>query len=146
MGRTKLLGVSICALISAAVAQQSSPQTPEDALTTRELIAWSQLQKPQPAPQPLPAQDTPVPQPEPPRDQQAKPPADPHRYQEPVQWLSGKVVKQGGRYLLQLASHISYELEGEGDLSSYESQNVSVFGPVNAERMTIRALEIKLRS
>ena len=68
----------------AAVAQQSAPQTPEDAYTSRELIAWSQLQIPQPAPQPLPPKDGHVPQPEQPQDQQPKPPADPHTQQEPI--------------------------------------------------------------
>lgn len=146
MNRTKLLGVAISALVPFAAAQQANPQTPEDALTTRELIAWSQLQKPQPAPQPLPPEDTPVPQPEQPRDQQAKLPADPHSHPEPVQWLTGKIVKDGGRYLLQLTSQTRYQLEAESDLARYESQSVSVLGPVNMERMTIRAVEIKLLS
>jgi len=148
MKRTNLLGIAICAMLSFSSAQQSNPQTPEDALTTRELIAWSQLQKPQPAPQPLPPSEAPIPQPEQPRDQQSRPPAEPHRQQEPAQWISGKVVRDGGRFLLELAGNRngSYQLESEADLTRYESQDVRIFGPINRRLMTIRALSIELAS
>ena len=55
--RTNLLVALLLAIppIAAAQqpdsAQQPNSKTPEDAFSTRELIAWSQLQKPQPAPQ-----------------------------------------------------------------------------------------------
>jgi hypothetical protein len=147
MNRTKLLGIVICAMAPFAGAQQSNPQTPEDALTTRELIAWSQLQKPQPAPQPLPPPET-IPQPEQPRDQQSKTPADPHLQQEPAQWVTGKIVRDGGRFLLQLAGNrnSSYRLEGEVNLGKYESRNVRIFGPLNLELMTIHAISVELLS
>jgi hypothetical protein len=66
------------------LAQQPTSPTPEDAYTSRELIAWSQLQKPQPAPQPMPPNDSVVPEPGPPKDQQPKTPADPHSQREPA--------------------------------------------------------------
>lgn len=85
MARTTTLLVT-CLLLSSvvALAQQSTPQTPEDAYTSRELIAWSQLQTPQPMPQPLPPADKQVPQPEQPQDQRSKSPSDPHIQQEPI--------------------------------------------------------------
>ena len=58
----------------------------------RDLIAWSQLQQPQPVPQPLPPRDAPVPQPEQPPDQQAKPPADSQKQQEPAISNTGKTI------------------------------------------------------
>jgi hypothetical protein len=76
---------------AAALAQQSPPQTPEDAFTSRELIAWSQLQAPQPAPQPLPQKDQQVPQPEQPQEQQPKLPSDPHAEQQPIPSCNGNV-------------------------------------------------------
>lgn len=92
MARTMTLLIPCLLLTSvAALAQQSSPQTPEDAYTTRELIAWSQLQVPQPTPQPLPPNDKQVPQPEQPQDQQAKLPSDPHTEQEPTHSSDGNV-------------------------------------------------------
>jgi hypothetical protein len=90
MLRTILLFLTAVALTPVASAQSPNPQTPEDAYTSRELIAWSNLQKPQPMPQPLPDRDAPVPQPEQPPDQQAKPPADPQKQQEPAMSNSGK--------------------------------------------------------
>ena len=66
------------------LAQQPSPQTPEDAYTSRELIAWSQLQVPQPIPQPLPPKQPAAPQPEQPKEQQPKPSIGQHEQQEPV--------------------------------------------------------------
>ena len=148
MNRTKLLGIAICAMGSFAFAQQSNPQTPEDAFTTRELIAWSQLQKPQPTPQPLPPVETPVPQPEQPRDQQAKPPADAHKQQEPAQWISGRVVKKGNKFLLQLPGNRNsgYQLDADGDLGRYEGRNVRIFGPLNTDLLTIHAVSIQLLS
>jgi len=85
MDRTTTLLVAGLLLIAAdAVAQQTTPPTPEDAYTSRELIAWSQLQTPQPAPQPLPQREPAVPQPQQSEDQQNKSPADPHTQQEPI--------------------------------------------------------------
>lgn len=156
---TNLLAGLILALASVAVAQEAqlpNPQTPEDAMGTRQLIAWSSLQKPQPAPQPLPPPDTPIPQPG--DDQQAKPPSDPHRDQAPAaqssehspeaQSFTGKIVKDSGRgkYVLQVASNTSYELEGEGDLNQYENQTVKVVGNLDKASNTIHVVKIELLS
>ena len=84
MARTTTLLSCLLLIPLAGLAQQSSPQTPEDAYTSRELIAWSQLQMPQPAPQPLPPKEKQVPQPEQPQDQQPQSPSDPHIEQEPI--------------------------------------------------------------
>ena len=43
---------------------QAPPQSPEDAFVIQQLVAWTRVQKPQPAPQPLPPRDQPVPQPD----------------------------------------------------------------------------------
>jgi len=81
-----LLGIPLAALV-----RQSSPQTPENAYTSRELIAWSQLQIPQPVPQPLPHKDKQTPPPEQPHDQQPKSPSDPHIEQETIPAEKDKV-------------------------------------------------------
>jgi len=92
MIRTKLLALATLALAPVALAQRPGAQTPEDAYTSRDLIAWSQLQQPQPVPQPLPPRDAPVPQPQQPPDQQAKPPADSQKQQEPAISNTGKTI------------------------------------------------------
>ena len=103
---TNLLVALVLTLPPVALAQnlQSGSQVPEDALTTRQLIAWSGLQKPQPAPQPLPPRDTPIPQPDQPKDQQSSPPADPSHEQTPTQSFTGKILEDGGKYVLRVGS------------------------------------------
>src|SRR5258708_39801003 len=105
---------------------QQAPQYPEDALAPRQLIAWSYLQKPQPAPQPLPPRDTPLPQPDP-QDRQAKPPANPQD-QTPTQSFTGKIVKDGGKYVLKVASNMTYQLDGQDRLKQYENQDRKIIG------------------
>lgn len=156
---TNLLAALVFALASLAVAQEpqlANPPTPEDAMQTRQLIAWSSLQKPQPAPQPLPPPDTPIPQPGDQPDQQAKPPADSHSDQSPAaqstdhssetQSFTGKIVKDSGKYVLKVASNTSYQLEGEGDLDQYENQSVKVVGKLDKATNTIHVLKIELLS
>src|ERR1700757_3982995 len=94
---TTLLTLVLLLCPAGTLAQQSSPRTPEDAHTTRELIAWSQWQTPQPTPQPLPPKDKQVPQPEQPKDQQPTPPVDPNDRQQPIQSHGGITLQQSNR-------------------------------------------------
>jgi hypothetical protein len=104
---------------SLAVAQDSlSPRTspsPEDAFSTRELVAWSYMQTPQPAPKPLPLPD----------DQIAR--EDQQRIaQSDAQLFIGKIVKDSGIDTLQ-ASNATFILDGLIDARS-ENQNVRILG------------------
>jgi uncharacterized protein DUF5818 len=136
------------AIASFAVAQepQHNQQTPEDAFGTRQLIAWSNLQKPQPAPQPLPPRDSPIPEPGQQPDQQAKSPADPQSEQSPAQSFTGKIVKEGAEYVLRAASNTTYELEEQGEAKQYENQNVRVTGTLDPTTHKIHILKIELMS
>ena len=114
-------------------------------MATQELIAWSRMQKPQPAPQPLPPRDTPVPQP----DQQGQQPAQPQTPpdQTPTtQSFTGKIIKDGDKYVLKVASNITYELQEQGNLTQYENQNVKVVGNLDKSTNTIRVAKIELLS
>jgi Protein of unknown function (DUF5818) len=126
---------------------QLTPQFPDDALASQQLIAWSRLQKPQPAPQPLPPRDTPIPQPDQ-QGQQAQPPADPQNpnQQSPTQTFTGKIVKDGGKYVLKVASNSSYQLDAQGDVKQYENQDVKVIGNLDTVSNTIRVVKIELLS
>jgi Protein of unknown function (DUF5818) len=124
---------------------QLIPQFPENALAPRQLIAWSWLQKPQPAPQPLPPRDTPIPQPDQ-QDEQAKPPANPQNQQTPTQSFTGKIVKDGGRYVLKMASNTTYQLDGQDDVKQYENQEVKIIGSLDTGSNTIRIVKIELLS
>ena len=137
--------LTFCLLMIAPVAfpQQSAPQTPEDAYTSRELIAWSQLQTPQPTPQPLPPRGAPVPQPEQPQDQQAKLPADPKNQQEPAQSYVGEIIKSGNQYVLQTGDNTKYQLNANGILGVYANQNVKVVGNIDPNAKSIWVLRVE---
>ena len=124
---------------------QVKPQFPEDALQSQQLVAWSRLQKPQPAPQPLPPRDTPLPQPDP-QDQPGKQPANPQNQQTPTQSFTGKIVKNGGSYVLKVASNATYQLDSQGDMGQYEDQDVKVIGKLDTASNTIRVVKIELLS
>jgi len=148
--KTAFLGASISVGLFFTLtlqAQDTRPnsQVPEDAFSTRQLIAWTGLQKPQPAPQPLPPRDTPVPQPDQPQDQQATPPADPHSDQTPTQSFTGKIVNDGGKYALKVGTEV-YGLDQQDGLSKYENQVVRVIGRVDASSRMIHILKIDLLS
>jgi hypothetical protein len=128
---------------------QSAPQFPEDAMTTRQLIAWSRLQEPQPTPQPRPPRDNRIPQPGQ-QDQQGNQLPDPQtpQAQAPVtqvtQAFSGKIIYDGNQYVLRVAGNISYELEGS--VRQYENQSVRVTGNLDNNANTIHVVKIELLS
>jgi hypothetical protein len=147
MGRMTML-FSLCLLLSAPAAfpQQSNLQTPEDAYTSRDLIAWSQLQNPQPTPQPLPPGEAPIPQPGQSQDQQAKLPADPHNSKEPAQSYTGEIVRDGNRHLLKTENGITYQLDTDHDLQAFENQTVRVAGNLDLSAQSIQVLKFELFS
>lgn len=147
---TNLFTAFLLAITPLAFGQepQSPPQSPEDAMATRPLIAWSRLQEPQPAPQPLPPRDNRVPQPDQ-QDQQGKQPADPQapHDQTPVtQAFTGKIIKDGNKYVLKAASNITYDLQEAGDVKEYENQSVRVVGNLDQSTNSIRVVKIELLS
>lgn len=121
----------------------SAPTSPEDSLRTQELIAWSSMQEPKPVPQPLPPPDKAVPQPDP--QQKAEPaPADESPAQ--VQSFTGKIVKDGDRFVLKVSSGTSYQLDAGSGASQYENKDVKVVGVLDASSNTIRVTKIELLS
>lgn len=148
MYRITGIGAFLFAAICCATAQQpqNTPQTPEDAFSTRQLIAWSSLQKPQPSPQPLPPRDTPIPQPDQPSEEQPKSPGNAQGDQSQSQLFTGKIVKQGAGYVLRAASNTTYELDTSGNLQRFENQNVRVTGSLETGTNRIHVVKIELLS
>jgi Protein of unknown function (DUF5818) len=144
---TSLFAGFVLAVTPLAFSQepQAPPQSPEDAFVIQQLVAWTRVQKPQPAPQPLPPRDQPVPQP----DQQGKQPAEPRTpsEQSPTsQSFTGKILKDGSRYVLKVAGNTAYELQDAGDVGQYENQTVKVIGSLDSGSNTIRVVKIELLS
>lgn len=134
------------AAVSCAFAQQSSQnqETPEDAFTTRQLVAWSSLQKPQPAPQPLPPRDTPIPQPDQKAEQPPKSPGGGATEPAPADSFTGTIVKEGAEYVLKAARNSTYHLDEQGDLQRFENKNVRVTGSLDASTNTIHVVKVEL--
>ena len=127
---TKLMPVFLFLVATVAFGQagQSSHPFPEDAFSTQELVAWSHLQTPQPAPKPLPVPDAQVPRP------------DQHRASADTQLFVGKVTKNSGAYLLQVETAI-YRLDGDVDARD-ENQVVRIMGSRDTTG-TIRIVRIE---
>jgi len=145
---TGLFAGFLFAIAPLAFAQQpQAPQSPEDVLVAQELVAWSRVQKPQPAPQPMPPGDTPVPEPGQ-QDQQGKQPAEPQTQDQTptTQSFTGKIVKNGDKFVLKVASNTTYELREAGDVSRYVNQSVRVIGNLDTSSNTIRVAKIELLS
>lgn len=145
-----MLGVLLLAIGPIAWAQgsDSRPQVPEDAFTTRQLIAWSGLQKPRPTPQPLAPRDMPVPpvpQPDQPAAQQANPSVDPNHEQTQPQSFTGKILREDGEYVLRVGSK-TFQLLEQGGLQKYEDQTVRLIGVLDTSSDTIHVARIDLIS
>jgi hypothetical protein len=106
----------------------------------RQLIAWSRLQKPQQVPQPLPPPDSrPDPQP-------AQPPNPHARQQTPSQTFTGKIVRDGEKYVLKVSSNTTYQLDEQSSAAQYQDKEVKVVGTVEAGSKTIHVIRIELLS
>ena len=124
---------------------QTSPRFSQDLLASQQLIAWSWMQKPQPTPQPIPPPDKGIPQP----DQQNEQPSNPQQHQEAEQpqsqTFTGKIVKDGYRFVLK-SSGATYQLSEQSNVKQFEDQDVKIVGTLDAGTNTIRVTKIELMS
>ncbi len=148
--RTSLLAalVFLSATLPSALTQdlrgQPSPVLPSDILGPQ-LVAWSQLQKPQPVPQPLPPPDRPMQQqPDQQPAQSVSPPAPP---QPPAaQTFTGTIVKDGTRYVLKVSTNSVYQLDDQERAKQYEGKQVKIAGTLNATGNSLHITSIELVS
>jgi hypothetical protein len=136
-----LLGLTPC-LFGQQAQIQPTPQYAEDILAARQLVAWTSVQKPRPVPQPLPPPDKGVPQ----ADPQTPPPAPPQGdQQKPTQTFTGKIVKDGEKYVLK-AGGTSYQLDDQNDAKQYQEKDVKIVGTIDPGSNTIHIVKIELIS
>ena len=153
---TMLLPICLCA--ACAMAQQSPAPKPApghtDGILGPQLIAWSELQKPQPVPQPQPV---PPPDTEPsqqPSQQNPQPDAKPDTQQRPepetqqptAQSVTGRVVKVAGKFMLETADNIAYQLDDQDKAKQYEGKRVKVTGSLDRSTGILHVSSIELLS
>jgi hypothetical protein len=119
---------------------QPSPALPSDTLGPQ-LIAWSQLQKPQPVPQLMLQPDRPVQQPD---GQRANPPAKQEQPAAPT--FKGTIVKNGTRYVLKVSSNSAYQIDDQDGPKQYESKQVKIAGNLDADGKSLHITGIELVS
>ncbi|PYX09914.1 MAG: hypothetical protein DMG88_04120 [Acidobacteria bacterium] len=152
---------------SAGIAQQGRPNPNEDEsplpdgqVLGSQLIAWSEMQEPQPlqqspsqTPTPEPRPDTAPPQqPTPSAPPEQKPSQPPSASQSPdqdqqvqpaTQSFTGTISKEGDTYVLKVSDTSSYKLDDQDKAKQYEGRRVRVFGNLESSSNLIRVQRIE---
>ena len=130
------------------LAARPAPST-GDGILGLQLIAWSEMQKPQPVPQ----RPQPVPVPDSNTDKQAGPTED--TPQQPpaqekqgpaAQTLTGTVIKLGSKYVLKTTDKQTYELDDQDKAREYEGKQVKIIGSLDRTTNMIHITSIELIS
>jgi len=135
-------------IFAQSVQAPAGPQGPDE-IVSAQLIAWTRFQQPQPVPEPLPPPDKGIPQPDqpsnkPPSAQQT--PSAPQQSPGKSQTFTGKIVKEGDKYMLRVSSGTAYQLDQSDSASQYENKDVKVSGTLDAASNTIHVTHIEVLS
>lgn len=123
--------------------QKPSPVPPVEILGPQ-LIAWSQMQKPQPLADLLPS---PLQQSQEKRGQAPNNSAEAPPQQQPAaQTLTGTIVRDSGRYVLKVSSSSTYELDDQERAKRYEGKQVKVAGMLSGNGSSFHVISIELIS
>ncbi|HXM65577.1 MAG TPA: DUF5818 domain-containing protein [Candidatus Acidoferrum sp.] len=118
-------------MFSQRVQSKPSPAPPPDVLGAQ-LIAWSQVQKPQPlAQQSEPSPSTTH------QNSAQQPPA--------AQTITGTIIKDAGRYVVKVSSNTSYELDDQERARQYEGKPVKITGTLDANAGSLHIISISIQ-
>jgi len=156
MKRSVMLAAFFLFLGALAPAQQPplrpAPWT-SDAILGPQLIAWSELQKPQPVPQqpqplPPPDKEQPPSSSEPPQNAPQPDAQQPgHDADQPAtQNITGTVVKVSGKYVLETEDNLAYQLDDQDKAKQFEGKHVKVIGTLDRTTGIIHVSNIELLS
>ena len=137
------------------LAARPAPRT-GDGILGPQLIAWSEMQKPQPVPQrpqPVPVPDSNADKQEGPREdtpqqrlaQDAKAPAQ-EKQGPAAQTLNGTVIKLGNKFVLKTADKQTYELDDQDRAREYEGKQVKIVGSLDRTTNMVHITSIELIS
>lgn len=139
-GASAFITAAVVALSPLAFSQDApkpAPVLPADIIGPQ-LIMWSELQKPQPVPQPMPPSDKPDQQ-----DQQQQPPSQQTpgqpapatssqaQGQPAAQSFTGTIVKDSGKYILKASDGTAYQVEDQDKAKAYDGKQVKVSGSLD---------------
>jgi DNA-nicking Smr family endonuclease len=125
-------------------AQEIAPSIPPLQVMGPQLIAWSQLQKPQPVTQPLPPPEQ--------ASQQTGQRADSqnqnsqNQQESSAQVFTGTIVKDESRYVLKAADGASYQLDNQEKAKLYEGKQVKITGNIDTHGRMLHVASIELLS
>src|SRR5258708_38886918 len=123
---------------------QPKPAMPSGILGPQ-LIAWSQVQKPQPVSQPLPVSDRSVEQLTQDRGQATSATSqEPPRQPPTAQTLTGTIVKDGSLYLLNESGSKPYELDDKDRAKQYTGKRAKATGPHHPKTNSFHLTNITL--
>jgi hypothetical protein len=114
-------------MFAQGVKTQPSPGLPSNILAPQ-LIAWSQLQRPQPVPQPGQTQVAPPEQ------------------QLSLRTFVGMIVKDGAQYVLKVSNKNVYQLDDQQRASQYEGKQVRIAGTLYEHHNILHVTSIELVS
>jgi hypothetical protein len=146
MKRTIIWGAALLTASPFLSAQQAG-QKPNSPLSVDipgpQLIAWSELQKPRPVPQPLPP-----PTPDPPAQQQPQPqqPSGPQTQQPSAQIFVGAIIKDAGKYVLKVSDTLTYQIDDQEKAKPYEGKQVKITGSLDERGNSLHITSIELLS
>jgi hypothetical protein len=132
------------ALLGQELKSQLSPVPPPSEILGPQLVAWSQLQKPQPIPQPAQSPGRTSQQPEQLPVQSASPTPQPSS--PAAQTFTGTIVKAGDKYILKASGTNVYELDDQERAKQYEGKQVKIAGSLGATGNMLHVTSIELLS
>ncbi len=136
----------LCAAVPLIGAQtKTRSELPPDVVGPQ-LIAWSEVQKPQPVPQPLPPPN----RPEQPDAQPEQPASAPPQAAQPTpqaaQTFTGTIEKSAGTYVLKVSANNAYQLDDQEKAKQYEGKRVKISGALDAKGDILHVASIELLS
>ena len=140
--RTSLWAATLLVFSPFVAGQQASQQPnspPLPSVLGPQLVAWSDLQKPQPVPQPLP----------PPQRADQSLPAPSHTQQQPsTQTFTGTIVKDNNKYVLKVSDgavyqFVVYQIDDQEKAKLYEGKQVKIAGSLDAKTYLLHIVSIE---
>ena len=142
-----------CLSVVPALFAQDTPNP----IFSSSLVAWTDMQTPQPMPQGTPRPAPPVPEPQP--DTRVNPntpdsstspsapsQAEQQQRQEPIpaaRTFTGIVGKEGDTYVLKISGATSYKLDDQDQAKQFDGQRVSILGILDEGSAVIHIQKIE---